>query len=100
VVPVQAIAASQKGPFVYVLKTDNTVESRPVVSPRTILGEAVIDQGLQPGETIVVDGQARLIPGAKVEITNGADAEGAQPSRAPKGQGPGSGDPAAPRTKQ
>jgi hypothetical protein len=34
-----------------------------------------------------------------VEITNGADAEVAQPSRTPKGEAPGSGDPAAPRTK-
>jgi multidrug efflux system membrane fusion protein len=100
VVPIQAIVASQKGPFVYVLKTDDTVESRPVVSPRTVAGEAVIDEGLKPGETIVVDGQARLISGAKVEITNDADLGGAQPGRTPKGAAPGSdGDAAAPRTK-
>ncbi len=65
VVPLQAIVASQKGPSVYVVKSDNTVESRPVVSPRTVQGEAVIDKGLQPGETVVTDGQTRLIPGRK-----------------------------------
>ena len=36
---------------------DNTVEARPVVSNRTVQDEAVIDKGLQPGETIVTDGQ-------------------------------------------
>jgi multidrug efflux system membrane fusion protein len=84
VVPLQAIVASQKGPSVYVVKSDGTVESRPVVSPRTVQGEAVIDKGLQPGETVVTDGQARLIPGAKVEITNAAEQADPAASPAPK----------------
>jgi multidrug efflux system membrane fusion protein len=84
VVPLQAIVASQKGPSVYVVKSDGTVESRPVVSPRTVLSDAVIDQGLQPGETVVTDGQARLIPGAKVEITNAAEQADPATSAAPK----------------
>jgi len=29
-----------------------------------------VTQGLQPGETVVTDGQIRLVPGAKVEIKN------------------------------
>ena len=68
VVPVQAITAGQEGPFVYVLKDDNTVTPRPVVTSRTVQGEAVIDKGLQVGETVVTDGQVRLVPGAKVQI--------------------------------
>jgi multidrug efflux system membrane fusion protein len=84
VVPLQAIVASQKGPSVYVVKSDGTVESRPVVSPRTVEGEAVVDKGLQPGETVVTDGQARLIPGAKVEITNAAEQADPAASPAPK----------------
>ncbi len=84
VVPMQAIVASQKGPSVYVVKADGTVEARAVVTPRTALGEAVIDQGLKPGETIVTDGQARLVPGAKVEVTNAV--EQGDPATAPAGR--------------
>jgi membrane fusion protein, multidrug efflux system len=69
-VPAQAIAAGQKGPFVYILKPDNTVEPRPVVSSRSVDGEAIIDQGLKPGETIVTDGLAALAPGSKVQVKN------------------------------
>jgi multidrug efflux system membrane fusion protein len=68
VVPSQAIQAGQQGPFVFVVKPDQTVESRPVV-PGTRLGaETIIEQGLRPGERVVTDGQIRLVPGAKVEI--------------------------------
>jgi membrane fusion protein, multidrug efflux system len=68
VVPSQAIQPGQKGPYVFVVKPDMTVESRPVV-PGTRLGaETVIEQGLRGAERIVIDGQLRLIPGAKIEI--------------------------------
>jgi multidrug efflux system membrane fusion protein len=57
-----------------VVKDDGTVAPRPVVSSRTVQGEAVIDKGLQTGETVVTDGQVRLVPGAKVQIkTNLSD---------------------------
>ena len=81
VVPSHAIVPGQKGQLVYVVKQDKTVEARPVVSSRTVEGVAVIDKGLELGETIVVDGQAALAPGMKVEIKNPADAGGeANPS--------------------
>ena len=68
VVPSQAIQAGQQGPFVFVVKPDQTVESRPVV-PGTRLGaETIIEQGLRAGERVVTDGQLRLVPGAKVEV--------------------------------
>jgi len=68
VVPSQAIQPGQQGPFVFVVRPDQTVESRPVV-PGTRLGaETIIEQGLRPAERVVIDGQLRLIPGAKVEI--------------------------------
>jgi membrane fusion protein, multidrug efflux system len=70
VIPAQAIAVGQKGPFVYVLEGDGTVATRAVASSRSVEGQAVIDKGLKPGETVVTDGQARLIPGAKVQIKN------------------------------
>jgi len=70
VIPSQAITAGQQGSFVYVLQPDGTVMPRPVVSNRTVEGQAVIDKGLQPGETVVTDGQVRLVPGSKVQIKN------------------------------
>ena len=68
VVPSHAIQPGQQGPFVFVVKADATVESRPVV-PGTRLGaETIIEQGVRPGERVVTDGQIRLVPGAKVEV--------------------------------
>jgi multidrug efflux system membrane fusion protein len=68
VVPARTVQAGQKGPFVFVVKPDLTVESRPVKPGRRLASELVIEQGLAPGERIVTDGQLRLVPGARVEI--------------------------------
>jgi multidrug efflux system membrane fusion protein len=73
VVPMQAITESQSGTFVYVVKPDNTVEARPIVSSRSHEGEAVVDKGLSVGELVVTDGQTRLTPGAKVLIKSGKE---------------------------
>ena len=72
-VPTQAVQTSQKGPFVYVVKQDLTVEPRPVVVARSIDKMTVISQGLKLGERVVTDGQLRLSPGAKVDIHANAD---------------------------
>jgi multidrug efflux system membrane fusion protein len=68
VVPSQAIQAGQQGPFVFVVKADQTVESRPVVVGTRLGAETIIEQGLRAGEVVVTDGQLRLVPGARVEI--------------------------------
>jgi membrane fusion protein, multidrug efflux system len=68
VVPTQAVQAGQSGDFVFVINSDMTVESRPVKVARTLGEESVIAQGLTPGETVVTDGQLRLIPGIKVQL--------------------------------
>jgi len=70
VVPAHAIVPGQNGQLVYVIKDDDTVEARAVVSTRAVQDEAVIDKGLRPGETIVIDGQSLLISGARVAIKN------------------------------
>ncbi len=68
VVPSQAIQPGQKGPYVFVVKDDQTVDSRQV-QPGTRLGaETIIVSGLQPGERVVIDGQLRLRPGTKVDV--------------------------------
>ncbi|MFI5294594.1 MAG: efflux RND transporter periplasmic adaptor subunit [Thermodesulfovibrionales bacterium] len=72
--PTSAIQTGQSGQFVFVVKKDNTVESRPIAAGRAIGDETVIEKGVTPGETVVTDGQVRLVPGAKVEIKNNAGA--------------------------
>jgi multidrug efflux system membrane fusion protein len=72
-VPSQAVQTGQKGQYVFVIKNDLTIESRPVSISRTIGGEAVAEKGLKPGEKVVTDGQLRLVPGAKVEIKNSSE---------------------------
>jgi multidrug efflux system membrane fusion protein len=70
VIPSQAITAGQQGSFVYVVQGGNTVAPRVVSSSRSVDGLAVVDSGLKPGETVVIDGQVRLFPGAEVQIRN------------------------------
>lgn len=68
VVPSQAIQTGQNGQFLFVVKADQTVEQRPVTPGNTLHGETVVASGLQPGETVVTDGQLRLTTGAKVNV--------------------------------
>ncbi|MEZ0275607.1 MAG: efflux RND transporter periplasmic adaptor subunit [Roseimicrobium sp.] len=68
VAPAMAIQTGQQGPYAFVVKPDKTVEVRPVVVERTVGDESVIEKGLTPGESVVVDGHMRLFPGAKVEL--------------------------------
>src|ERR1035437_8545528 len=68
VVPAQSIVTTQQGSYVYVVRANNTVEQRSIVPTRTIDADTVVEKGLQPGETIVTDGQVNLVPDAKVEI--------------------------------
>jgi multidrug efflux system membrane fusion protein len=76
VVPSQVVQVSQQGQFVYVVKPDQTAEMRPVTVWAELGGESVIDQGVAPGETVVVSGQLRLTPGAKVELPASKPAAG------------------------
>jgi multidrug efflux system membrane fusion protein len=66
VVPAQAVQNGQNGQFIFVVKPDQTVESRPVKTAVTFQAETVIATGLQAGETVVTDGQLRLAPGMRV----------------------------------
>lgn len=65
-VPAEAVQAGQRGPYVYVVKADQTVEPRQVSVGRTLNGKAVIESGVTAGETVVTDGQMMLYPGARV----------------------------------
>lgn len=76
VVPSQAVQTGQKGPYVFLVRQDLTVEQRAVEVGRTVDGETVIEKGLEPGDLVVTDGQLRLFTGARVEIKGGEKAQG------------------------
>ena len=75
VVPSQAVQTGQNGQYVYVVKPDHTADYRPVTVGATLSGFTIVDKGLNPGETVVTNGQLRLYPGAKVSFKSEAAAE-------------------------
>ncbi|MER8507654.1 efflux RND transporter periplasmic adaptor subunit [Mesorhizobium sp. M0199] len=81
-VPTVAVQPSQKGPFVYVIKPDNTVEMRPVQVALTEGANTAISQGLKSGERVVVEGQTKLKNGAAVR--EGKASSGTGDQAAPK----------------
>lgn len=70
VVPIEAVQAGREGQVV--VKPGNTVEIRPVTTGASQAGKIVVEKGLAPGETVVVDGQMALFPGAPVRIVEPA----------------------------
>lgn len=66
VVPAQAVQAGQQGDYVFVAKPDMTAEVRQVKVGQTVDEETQILEGLAAGETVVTDGQVRLVPGSKI----------------------------------
>jgi membrane fusion protein, multidrug efflux system len=68
IVPSPAVQVGQQGSFVFVVSGDGTAEARPVVVDRLMGADTVIASGLDGGETIVVDGQIRVVPGGKVSV--------------------------------
>ncbi|HKB56414.1 MAG TPA: efflux RND transporter periplasmic adaptor subunit [Lacunisphaera sp.] len=67
VVPSTAVQNSQNGATVYVLKPDQTVELRPVKVARTAGDSTLLADGIKAGETVITDGQIRLLPDMKAE---------------------------------
>lgn len=79
VVPLQAVQPGQEGSFVYLVKADRTVESRPVVTGSRIDQEVVVERGLDLGDMVVTEGQLRLAPGMRVRFREAGEG-------APKGR--------------
>ena len=77
VIPSVAVQTGQQGQYVFVLKSDQTVEARPVTTGRPVDDSIVIEKGLQPNERVVTDGQFRLVDGARVEVVQPAAEPGA-----------------------
>src|SRR5881227_816118 len=87
-IPAAAVQRGAQGTYAYVLKQDNTVESRPIKVALTEGLVAVIDSGVNSGEQVVTDGQEKLQPGSRVD----AQIPGQQPGQAtPSGRPGGAG---------
>jgi multidrug efflux system membrane fusion protein len=65
------VLIGQSTNYVYVIKSDNTAEMRPVKVARTIDGRSVISDGLAEGERVATDGQLRLTGGSRVDVRDG-----------------------------
>jgi len=68
VVPTKAIQTGQQGEYVYVVRNDSTAESRPVKTRGAYQNLTLVSEGLKPGERVIVDGQLRVAPNAKVTV--------------------------------
>ena len=68
VIPAKAVQPSQQGEFVFVVRQDQTVEARTVKIAWTEGDDAVVESGVNAGETVVTDGQLRLTPGARITV--------------------------------
>ena len=85
VVPTRAIQTGQQGEYVYVVRADSTAESRPVKTAGAYQNLTVVSDGLKIGEHVIVNGQLRVSPNAKV-VVQGTLPE-TQPATAPAGGG-------------
>jgi multidrug efflux system membrane fusion protein len=70
-IPSQATQISQKGPFVYVIKADDTAELRPVTLGQRQGDDVAVTGGLSANERVVVAGQLTVRPGGKVRVDAG-----------------------------
>jgi membrane fusion protein, multidrug efflux system len=69
VVPSESVQTGQQGDYVFIVKQDKTVDVRQVKVGSTVNNQTEVLQGLAAGETVVTDGQVRLVPGTKVYFT-------------------------------
>jgi multidrug efflux system membrane fusion protein len=89
VLPTAAILRGPQGAFVYSVNADKTVQDRPVTISLTQGDTTVITSGVNPGDTVVTDGQDKLQTGSHIEPRSGTPTSGTAKSNA-GGQAPGS----------
>jgi multidrug efflux system membrane fusion protein len=73
-IPNEATQISQKGPYVYVVKPDQTAELRLVTLGQRQGGNVAVTSGLAAGENVVLTGQLTIVPGFKVKVVKSAPA--------------------------
>jgi membrane fusion protein, multidrug efflux system len=94
VVPTAAIQRGPQGTFVYAMKSDKTVEDRAVTVSLTQGNTTIVTSGVNPGDTVVTDGQDKLQRGSAVEPRTSPSAAPVT-SGNPRGAGATSGTPAS-----
>jgi multidrug efflux system membrane fusion protein len=70
-----AVQQGPNGPFVYAIDSGGNVQMRPVKISQVSGGQALVDSGLAANESVVIDGQYKLQPGAHVELLHGKAAQ-------------------------
>jgi multidrug efflux system membrane fusion protein len=85
-VPLDAIQQGPQGSFVFVVGQDNKATVRPVSVRQTFGAQALVEKGLNAGETVVLRGQYRLSPGTLVTLADPND-PGAVPNPSTKSSG-------------
>jgi membrane fusion protein, multidrug efflux system len=100
VVPASVVQRGPDGTFAFVIDADLMAQVRKVTVAQVDKGQALIDNGLTPGERVVVDGQYKLQPGSKVKLPDTGELADPKPASRPanpaatrgengkKGQGP------------
>jgi multidrug efflux system membrane fusion protein len=73
-IPNQAAQISQQGPFVYVVKSDDTADLRPIKLGQRQGEQIVVTEGVAANERVLLSGQLLVRPGGKVRIENGSPA--------------------------
>ena len=86
-IPAAAIQRGPQGTYVFVVKSDNTVDVRPVTIGFTQDNVSVIASGISPSEVVVTDGQDKLQQGSKIETRPAAPGIRQQPSAGSNGSG-------------
>ena len=88
-IPNQATQISQRGPFVYVVKSDDTAELRPVKLGQRQGDQVVVTAGIAPNERVVLAGQMLVRPGGKVRIDSSSASAPASNASGKNAQNPG-----------
>ena len=77
VVPTAAILRGPQGTFVYAVNGDKTVQDKPVTVALTQGDTTIITDGVNPGDSVVTDGQDKLQRGSHIEPRSTAPSTGA-----------------------
>jgi multidrug efflux system membrane fusion protein len=91
-IPNQAVQTGQDGSFVYRVTSAQAVEMVPIKLAGRVDQDMIVDEGLQPGDTVVTEGQLRLAPGMKIRLRDPRPTRG---NKGDKGKDDKGGAPAA-----
>jgi multidrug efflux system membrane fusion protein len=83
IIPSSSLQFGNRGTFVYVVDGENKVSIRLVNVAASNGEDTLVEEGVQPGERLVLEGSDRLRDGAEVEVIDSKQAEQPTQSAAP-----------------